>query len=267
MNGSAPCSLCSKGTYSTETAQISESTCSDCPAHTFSRVGSRQLTNCTCNNGYTGPDGAECGACEVGSFKDVNGTAACTLCAQGTYSTAEAGLSAFTCIKCASNATSSEGSGAITACKCNPGFSGPDGGICSECAAGSYKDWLGNRSCSPCEPLSDSEPASQLCSCNAGSTGADQWSCVLCPAGSYKTTRGSVPCTACPALSNAPAGSTASLQCVCNAGTTGPDGGESCALCQSGKYKPVVGAAACQACPSGLTSVPGSINATDCQSS
>ena len=156
----------------------------------------------------------------------------CSKCAAGRYSESRGAVSDSVCLLCTHHSTSSEGSGAITACKCNPGFSGPDGGICSECAAGSYKDWLGNRSCSPCEPLSDSEPASQLCSCNAGSTGADQWSCVLCPAGSYKTTRGSVPCTACPALSNAPAGSTASLQCVCNAGTTGPDGGESCALCQ-----------------------------------
>ena len=96
VNGSAPCSLCSHGKHSAETAQISESTCRDCPAP-FSGVGSRLVTNCTCNKGYAGADGAECEACEAGGFKDVTGSAACVLCVGGKYSTATAAISEATC--------------------------------------------------------------------------------------------------------------------------------------------------------------------------
>ena len=70
VNGSAACTLCSRGKYSTATAGISEATCSACPAHTYSGAGSSVLTNCTCNKGYTGPDGVECEACVAGTYKD-----------------------------------------------------------------------------------------------------------------------------------------------------------------------------------------------------
>ena len=93
VNGSAPCSLCSQGQYSTAIAEISESTCIDCPAHTYSGIGSKQQTNCTCNKGYTGPDGAACAACIAGTYKDVNGSAPCSLCSKGTYSTETAQIS------------------------------------------------------------------------------------------------------------------------------------------------------------------------------
>ena len=45
-------------------------------------------------------EGGGCGACAAGSFKDVNGSAACTLCLAGTYGTASAATSASTCNDC-----------------------------------------------------------------------------------------------------------------------------------------------------------------------
>jgi hypothetical protein len=60
VNGTASCRLCSAGKYSTETGQVSEVMCRSCPSHTYSGEGSNMLTNCTCNVGYTGPNGQEC---------------------------------------------------------------------------------------------------------------------------------------------------------------------------------------------------------------
>jgi hypothetical protein len=41
----------------------------DDPAYAFSGAGSIAQNNCTCNEGYTGPDGSECEACEAGASK------------------------------------------------------------------------------------------------------------------------------------------------------------------------------------------------------
>ena len=108
------------------------------------------LTNCTCNKGYTGPDGMECRACFAGSFKHLNGSAACTLCLQGTYSTATAAISEATCQGCPSHTYSGAGSGLLTNCTCNKGYTGPDGVVCAACIAGTYKDVNGSSSCALC---------------------------------------------------------------------------------------------------------------------
>ena len=132
MNGSAPCSLCSKGTYSTETAQISESTCSDCPAHTYSPDESTLLTNCTCNKGYTGPDGKACAACIAGTYKDVNGLAPCAECPAGKYSSASAATAASSCIECPAYTRSPNGSASVLDCTGIKGHSCPEGESCVE---------------------------------------------------------------------------------------------------------------------------------------
>ena len=42
-------------------------------------------------------------------------------------------------------------SGSVT-CLCNPGYTGPDGGPCQACGAGTYKDSPGSGSCTACQP-------------------------------------------------------------------------------------------------------------------
>jgi len=109
------CEACAAGKYSNprragRSGETSESVCSDCPAHTHSPNGSALMTNCICNKGFSGPDGGECEACAAGSFKDVNGSAACILCSPGKYSTATAATSEFTCENCPTNTYSGPGS-------------------------------------------------------------------------------------------------------------------------------------------------------------
>ena len=100
VNGSAACTLCKRGKYSTATAAISEATCQGCPSYTYSPDGSGLPTNCTCNKGYTGPDGVACAACIAGTYKDVNGSAPCSLCSEGKYSTGTGEILESTCSPC-----------------------------------------------------------------------------------------------------------------------------------------------------------------------
>jgi hypothetical protein len=84
--GSSPCIPCIEGTYSAAVGAVSNITCEKCPLFSVAMLGSVNISNCTCNSGYTGPDGAECSACETGTFKTLIGPAPCLECSGGTYS-------------------------------------------------------------------------------------------------------------------------------------------------------------------------------------
>jgi len=74
----------------------------------------------------------------------------------------------YTCQSCPKNATSNTGSNSSSACLCNPGFSGPNGGPCDPCIEGTYKIETGNVSCKSC-PANGKLPAgSTACTCNNG---------------------------------------------------------------------------------------------------
>ena len=65
------------------------------------------------------------------------GHAVSTECAPGQYKTA---IGSINCQNCAANSNTTMGSTAASMCVCNPGFSGPNGGVCTPCAAGKYRD-------------------------------------------------------------------------------------------------------------------------------
>lgn len=120
-----------------------------------------------------------------------------------------------------------------TACKCNAGYTGPDGGPCVACEADTYKTESGDAACTPCAANSVSPAAStteDACICDTGyelGTG-----CQACEAGHYKSVTGSAACTQCPADSvdvNA-------YYCICNAGyyLSAPD---TCLQCAVGTWK------------------------------
>ena len=59
-------------------------------ARIFAHVnaGSDAHEDCTCNAGYTGPNGGTCSACETGKYKDSPGAGACTACPANSVSPA-----------------------------------------------------------------------------------------------------------------------------------------------------------------------------------
>lgn len=134
VNGSGPCLLCPAGTFSNNK---SSSSCIPCPPHSVSGAGSAE---CMCSIGYTAARGA-CTECAAGKFKSSNGTGVCTACP--------------------SHMTSRPASTSITNCTCNAGYSGADGGGCSPCKAGTYKNVTGSVECTPCKPGTYSNSTAQ----------------------------------------------------------------------------------------------------------
>ena len=198
LNGSSSCILCASGKYSSETGGITESTCTDCPATTYSGDGSGLLTNCTCNRGYTGDDGTDCIECIAGTWKALNGSSSCILCVSGKYSNKTAEISEATCDDCPAQSYSGDGSNVITNCTCNQGYTGPDGSNCKECIAGTWKALNGSSSC------------------------------ILCASGKYSSETGGIAesiCTDCPAHTYSGDGSGLLTNCTCNVGYIDDDGG------------------------------------------
>ena len=76
-----------------------------------------------------------------------------------------------TCVACPSGSTSEPSSNNVTDCKCNAGYTGPDGLTCAACEAGKYKAVNGSDACLSCRSGSSSPPGSDNvtdCKCNAG---------------------------------------------------------------------------------------------------
>ena len=109
----------------------------------------------------------QCSACAAGSFKDVNGSAACTLCLAGTYGTASAATSASTCSDCPAYSYSGAGSMDAANCSCGKGFTLIQGAGCGACAAGSFKDVNGSAACQLCPvgKYSDDTAATSASTC------------------------------------------------------------------------------------------------------
>ena len=291
-----PCTACVAGTYKDNAGTA---TCIPCPAGTISPAASTSSAACiveVCKVGNTGPIGGPCTPCAAGSYKDTTGSAPCTACGVGQYSIVVASASSMPCLACLANTASPAGSSSFAACvtvtDCWAGHTGPYGGPCTACVAGTYKSVTGSATCTACPAGTTSQVASTssaaciVADCNAGYTGPSGGPCAACVAGKYKDVTGSTACTdcgsgkystttaatvattclACPADTTSPTASTSSAACIstaCNPGYTGPDG--ICSTCAAGTYKVGTGSAACMACVAGTYStIPAATAETAC---
>jgi hypothetical protein len=301
--GSSGCSDCGAGTYLTTTGASTADTCTPCPPNSQSQSGRILLTSCRCQAGHTGADGGTCAACAAGKYKEAIGSVVCTDCGAGkylastgasasnacadcgtgtyslttgastasfcvdcpvnTYSTTTGASTADTCTSCPPNSQSPSRSSLLTNCQCHVGYTGADGGECSACVAGKYKEAIGSGECIDCGDgkyltLTGVFLASSCIDCVAGkystAVGASLAdTCIECAANSYSTVVGATmasTCTNCPSGSVSMVGSIASVDCLCNIGFTGANGGP-CAACVPGKYKAVTGTVACTDCGAG----------------
>ena len=80
-SSSTICSVCPVNTYAY--TFLTGPSCLSCPSSSTSTIRSINRTNCTCNAGYSGPDGGACAACNPGQFKPLNGSGACEDCNAG----------------------------------------------------------------------------------------------------------------------------------------------------------------------------------------
>jgi hypothetical protein len=156
------------------------------------------------------------------------------------------------------------GSNAVSDCRCNPGYTGPDGSTCSACMAGTYKTSAGSAVCLDCENGKYSHFSATECTqCGTGNfsnNGAPL--CMPCDAGKYTTNH--VTCLDCVAGKY----SILSACVVCDNGkySTAPKGSifvgsSACYDCAAGKYLSYKGASteqSCAWCPPNADSAAGS---------
>jgi DNA-binding beta-propeller fold protein YncE len=136
--------------------------CESCPSHSTSSSG---MTSCLCDAGYTGlgTTSSPCYPCPAGTFKETTGSEPCTACPPNSFSEEIGAISSTTCVAL-----------------CNPGYAGPVGGPCDECAADFYSasSTASSTACRPCFSGSSSPP---------GSSSLDQ---CTCPIGEYAEVSG-----------------------------------------------------------------------------
>jgi hypothetical protein len=150
------------------------------------------------------------------------------------YSQTTGATTLDTCQACPENSQSVAGSPAIASCKCNAGFSGPDGGTCLACEAGSYKATAGSLACTFCEVgfYSTAEAAVSVATC------------VACPSDSYSVE-----------------GSARIDQCYCNPGYRQTPSHDACIQCDPGYYDSITDQYEYSTCAGGLYSA--AVAATD----
>ena len=136
--------------------------------------------------------GTQCTRCAPGKFKspDMFFTP-CTLCPNNTFSAVPG---AAECTRCPPYSSSVMGSSRCTfeacragnytdGCVCPVGSSGPDGGACDACVAGTYKNATGSAGCDNCSSTKTSVAGSASCFCKANYFTTDTGDCLECTRG------------------------------------------------------------------------------------
>jgi hypothetical protein len=300
--GSAPCDACADGYVGNamdprtsvgacspcpvDTYKASDTLCAACAVNSSASAASSAAANCTCDLGFSGPDGGPCAACGAGAYKNWTGEGSCLLCARGFFSGATAATSPDTCVACHAHSTQLVPAPYTSAseCECLAGYE-PVQGTCVTCADGTWKG-AGDYNCAPC-PANTYYPASAVapytenlcracpgnsssasgafgvaaCVCGLGFLRSGD-SCVLCAAGGYCPDESTN--TPCPAHKTSPPGASSVLACTCEPGWHGAAGGGACSFCPVDHY--CTGSEALQVCPHNASTLTrlGQTNVTAC---
>ena len=186
------CSECAAGKY-TAGAGVA---CTTCPVEMTSPPGATGISMCRCGPG-------------------TQGNLSCSICPTHTYKPGTLG----SCVPAPANAFTPN----TVSFLCNAGYSEPVvSNACSACAAGKYKDAVGNQDCQVCPPDSLSLAASTSCTCNNGFVKVPvTGQCVLFvlrTIASSPTNFAGTRILSCPPGHVSPADSTSLADCVCAPG-------------------------------------------------
>lgn len=239
--------------------------CNHCPAAASSVVNSSAATDCKCNAGYTGADGAACSSCAAGTYKPDLGSAACTNCSAHTYSTALAATSDATCQDCD---VCGIGLAEETACVKEANIT------CAACIPGqTFANVTGMHECRNCTVCKAGDFARVNCTattdtvcgvCPAGTyTAAAGGTCIECPKNTYNPTPGGESIEAClPCMEFSETetiGHERQEACMCLSGYWHVNR-SFCEACTPGTYNPLRNQSQCSNCPAGTHSP--DVNAT-----
>ena len=274
------CVACAAGTFkATVSNGAPETDCVACPEASFSRNASTNVSDCSCNAGFTpGIYQEGCNYCDPGYFKEAPGPELCESCAAGTFNSQ---TNATRCQDCYAGADSPASSIALEACLCAAGyelnvsafacqacpagsFGAEVGAQCAACANGTFTELEARTTCSVCEARSASYATPRVvCECDAGYHGYEAgqgWMvcptnssclrCRACPANYYKELHGDEGCVACQDNSESEPGSVPQSACQCSVGFQ-QLGEAECAACAPGLFSDTLDAEVCDACAEG----------------
>jgi hypothetical protein len=188
------CTLCAKGQWSAAGSSSCTACVGESSVTTLAGSVSTGISACICAIGYGGSFANTCTACAIGTEKEADGDASCTMCNNNFYKSA---ATATACLACPSP-TTNVGTG-NAGCLCPAGFTG-NGLTCTECGLGTFAP-VGNAVCTPCTGSSSTSTATSetiaACACNAGSgigdgtgststAGGNGGTCTPCAAGHKK---------------------------------------------------------------------------------
>ena len=180
--------------------------------------------------------------CAVGQY--IAGGTCCT-CPENSYCVGDNTQNACPAFSSTDGLT---GSTSSTACKCDAGYSGPDGGTCLICGANYYKATAGSAPCTGCPSPSTTDTvegatSAGSCLCPPGYAGdlAIDAQCTGCENGYAKPDLGPGACYECAARDahSASIDNLASVACQCVAGYAW--NGLICEACPVAYYKDAVG--------------------------
>jgi hypothetical protein len=217
--------------------------------HMTSPLRAVSSSDCVCVGGFFWT-GSVCESCATGSYKaGDNLLTSCTLCVAGKYSTIVAAVDESVCENCPVQSESVAGSSSLNDCLCARGSTGNDGGPCTFCAAGTFKDTLGSELCTDCKVLSNTQSSVRR-RLLAVATLKPHTDSVY-----YSTVIGSISstdCIPCPSssriLADGVSGSSLA-ECECFEGYTLVN--STCVQCAPGTFKAAPGSAACISCEIG----------------
>lgn len=198
--GATECTSCDEGLYASEY----NNSCVACPDLMVQPPGGSRWDSCVCGQGARYDQQYNrhwyCHQCERGWYQDQIDRPSCLQCPADTYSNA---YQATACVACPGDSTNSmhQTRTSVYQCMCRAGYTGPDGGPCVACAAGTYKASTGSAACTAC-PARTTSPqastASAACVCTAGRYFL--WNtCIGCEPHTYKDVAGNQACSACAA--------------------------------------------------------------------
>ena len=294
LTGSSICAPCPEDTYSTETAAISNTSCTPCPAHTKALAGSTSLGECTCLEGY-GYAGGTCTLCEAGKHTPGGANQACEACEALDGYVLDIGWVPYDGVSCDANPRTCCASSARISNKRIYDFDEQDAtsdDCASECKTqnagymevyysspsfvycGCYSSCIATNDCTPsCTTVQRhiyalaNASMADCVACNAGTRAvyaddtADYKTCVAC--NEHETTiinaNGQIVCDCVPGYGRADA---ECLECATGTYSDGSDGSDgSCVACPAGTYSTTTAATTadtCTACGAHETSPPGS---------
>lgn len=279
------CELCPPGFYSNGTGTRQ---CLACNAGTSSTAfGGRSPQECFCLRGTYGNNNGPCRPCAVGTYADLPGLAACRQCPERSITVSEGAASQEQCLciaghqrnadeevceecphgfykpatvltrapctPCPERATTPDtASTLLSQCQCEPG-SVLSGAECVSCAAGTFKSFRDNSTCSLCPVGFIAEERAVNCTQCPHGTYAPQGSrrCLLCPRGQYAVS----PASACASCSPGKFIDSLGSACFdCGPGRISGTGAAQCEQCFAGSFAPPPGQASCSICSPGTFS-------------